>query len=296
MKSWLKGGLIGTGIFIVSYIFTQIWCRIQSSEFCGLLFYLVPNYIMQFIGIDYILYWFLKNISGYSFLVFSFILFFAIGTFIGFLLSKEISWKKKIFVTLIIIILISPLSIYSHHLKNKDEKIMSEYRFGADGWFISDYSVCEQLSIFTTDSLKEECRSSPLLPKEQEEARNNFILANPQMQECVEKTSKWICIQEVALELDDITICNYHVLDSAKKSCIQQIGIQRNDISLCQKPNESSTSWDEYTYGDCIIAITKNTNNISLCENIKKTDSQYDECKSYFVGNTLESCNSLVNH
>lgn len=305
MKAWLKGGLIGSGIFIISYIFTQVWCRIQPGEFCGLSFYLIPNYIMQFTGIDYIVYLFTKNIFGHSFLIFSFLLFFAIGAFVGFLLSKKISWKKKLIFSLIIILFITPLSLYSHSLKQNDEKILSENRFGAEGWFISDYSVCKELSIFTSDYLKDECLSSSLIPKEKTKALNEFS-KTPEMQECLKTDSKWTCISEVAVKLNDEKICEYHVLEDAIRSCMQRIGIQRNDISFCQEPPEPPIhdpllySWEEYTYNDCIIAIAKNTNNVVLCGNIQNNTGihghQYDECKLNFIEYTLESCETLENH
>ncbi len=299
MKAWLKGGLIGLGIVIVSYIFTQIWCRVNPSEFCGLLWFYIPYYIMQFTGIDYIVPLFVKNIFGYSFLVFSFLLLFGIGVFIGFWFSRETSLKKKLIVAIVIVLLIAPLSIYSHHLKYNDEKIMLEYRIGSYGWFIADYSICEELSIFTADYLKEECFSSFLMPKGKAEALNAFV-KTPEMQECLKIDSKWVCIQRVAVELDNMSLCDHHPLPDAKKSCVQQIGIQHGNISLCMRPeesySESSDSWKWYTYADCIIAIAKKTNDIALCENINNTYYRYDDCKLRLMIYSLEFCNNLHNH
>src|SRR3989344_7913601 len=136
MKAWLKGGLVGGIAQLVVFILDYVLCMIGRCEFGPIRSVTPYIYIIRFTGIDYILSWIQKIlIIPYPInpLIYAIVLFFVIGMLSGSLSSKEVSLKRKIDVFLIIILLITPLSIYSHYLKYNDEKILLEYRLGAEG-------------------------------------------------------------------------------------------------------------------------------------------------------------------
>lgn len=221
------------------------------------------------------------------------------GIFIGFLIDKEISWKKKIFFFLILLIIFIPPPIYSNSVKNNDEKIINENQWAFNFWikdypnqedwkgvtwnwdvggqyYISSHEIYDKISLFQ-ELARKECYGSSLI-SETNLVSWNSIKKTKEFQDCINNLymyDKNFCIKEIAIKTNNVNICDAYPekkFTRDKLDCITWVAYKLNDPTICDKIED--TTFNKSYCSEVVVNLNKaiNEKNILLCKNIPSND------------------------
>ncbi|HEY4478968.1 MAG TPA: hypothetical protein VI981_01250, partial [Candidatus Paceibacterota bacterium] len=239
------------------------------SKFIPYGFY-IASFPVSFSGLDYPLALLGLNYSTWAIQIVAFLIYALLGIYIGLLFNRKYNWKQKAIITFIYLILFVPLSSYSHWLKRSDKELAWQNTITAvynpsknnefTSWFIPDYSVCDKLSVFTSVQERQSCLNGILLTNWQARSLDLFVQSDDGIK-CLNddygNRNKWICVQTVAIEKQDVAMCKIHPFGPATDSCIAEIAIAKKDASLCPQPPSQARigGYDQSLYDSCLRRI-----------------------------------------
>lgn len=176
--------------------------------------------------------------------------------FIGLIFDKKESWKKKIVVIVILLLIFTPLSTYSHYLKNQDEKILNDYGF-TEGWnlAISDgiltEKICNQLSDFNIGP-KYSCYAELAMAKN--------LKVTKSLCDKLRYTDKVDCYFRLSTETGKFNHCNsLNTIEdeSTVRECYILAAKTKNDTGICKiMMNNCQKECEEFWIQDCIYRVT----------------------------------------
>jgi hypothetical protein len=97
------------------------------------------------------------------------------------------------------------------------------------------------------------------------------VFASAIQEHCADKGGDG-CIRQLALERNDIDICDEVTADDARGSCYAAFAVKHNDLNLCRKESKKDKR------NDCYLKFVKGYDDLNICTGKIKGDKGQDEC------------------
>ncbi len=99
-------------------------------------------------------------------------------------------------------------------------------------------------------------------------------------------TGKDNCIKEIAVDRNDVQICQRIEADSVRGSCYEAFANTMQDIDLCRRIPKGARGYDKRN--KCYMRFVKTKDDLHICTDLVKTERGQDECYDEILDNNRE--------